>query len=107
MSDEDVDLVRGSGNVFHDFGRPDADLDQARAIVAAAIIGTLERRHLGVRGAEKQTGVAASEFSRIRNGRLGRFTLDRLIIILGKLDRDLQVTVDVQGRRVVPAPALG
>src|SRR4051794_38360952 len=98
MSKDDFELVRGSGNVFRDLGIPNADLEQARAILAARIIGVLDDRKLGVRAAEKLTGIAASEFSRIRNVKLGRFTLDRMITILGKLDQDMEVTIDVKPR---------
>lgn len=91
-------LVRATGNVFRDFGVPNADLEQARAILAAKIIGVLDDRKLSVRAAEKLTGIAASEFSRIRSVKLGRFTLDRMITILGKLDQDMEVTIDVKPR---------
>ena len=91
MSDEEFELVRGSGNVYRDFDRPDAGLAQARAIVAAKIITTLDERGLSTREAERLTGVAHSEFSRIRNARLSRFTLDRMIEILGRLDGTLEV----------------
>ena len=91
--DDDFELVRGSGNVFRDFGRVNASVEQARAILAAEIIRTLDERGLSTREAEKLTGVAHSEFSRIRNARLERFTLDRLITILGKLDEDVEVNV--------------
>lgn len=90
---DDFELVRGSGNVFRDFGRPNASLEQARAILAAEIIKTLDERGLSTREAEKLTGVAHSEFSRIRNAKLERFTLDRMITILGKLDEDVEVNV--------------
>jgi predicted XRE-type DNA-binding protein len=93
------EVVRGSGNVFRDFGDPNADLEQARAILAAKIIGVLDGRKLSVRAAENLTGVAASEFSRIRNVKLERFTIDRMITILGKLDQDVELTVSVQPRR--------
>jgi len=96
---EKLELVRGSGNVFRDFGDANADLEQARAILAAKIIGVLDRRKLSVREAQKLTGVAASEFSRIRNVKLDRFTIDRMITILGKLGQDVQLTVRVQPRR--------
>src|SRR5882724_6355941 len=99
MSDEDFELVRGSGNVFRDFGDPNADLEQARAILAAKIINVLDDRKLSVRAAEKLTGVAASEFSRIRNAKLGRFTLDRMMTILAKLDQQVEVSIDVKPRR--------
>jgi predicted XRE-type DNA-binding protein len=91
-------MDRASGNVFRDFAVPNADLEQARAILAAKIIGVLDDRKLSVRAAEKLTGIAASEFSRIRSVKLGRFTLDRMITILGKLDQDMEVTIDVKRR---------
>lgn len=90
---DDFELIRGSGNVFRDFGRSNASLEQARAILAAKIIHTLDERVLSTREAERLTGVSHSEFSRIRNARLQRFTLDRMITILGKLDEDIEVNV--------------
>ena len=99
MSDDDFELVRGSGNVHRDFGRSNAGLEQARAIVAAKIIGTLDDRKLSTRDAEKLTGVGHSEYSRIRNAQLRRFTLDRLIGILGKLDQGLEVDVTFKASR--------
>ena len=74
MSKDDFELVRGSGNVYRDFGRPNAGLEQARAITAAKIIRTLDERKLSTRDAEKLTGIVHSEFSRIRNTQLRRFT---------------------------------
>ena len=95
---DDFELIRGSGNVFRDFGRRNASVDQARAILATKIINTLDERKLSPREAEKLTGVSHSEFSRIRNARLERFTLDRMITILGKLDEDVEVSVTFQPR---------
>ncbi len=99
MNQDAIELVRGSGNVYRDFGRINADLEQARAITAAKIIHILEARKLSTRDAEKLTGVAHSEFSRIRNTQLRRFTLDRMIDILGKLDRDIEVRVTFKARK--------
>ena len=92
------ELVRGSGNVFRDFGRANAGVEQARAILAAKIIRTLDERGLSTREAERVTGVAHSEFSRIRNAKLERFTLDRMIAILGKLDEEVEVNVTFRPR---------
>jgi predicted XRE-type DNA-binding protein len=99
MKKSDLELVRGSGNVYRDFGRPNAGLEQARAITAAKIIHVLDERKLSTRDAEKLTGVSYSEFSRIRNTRLGRFTLDRMIGILGKLDKNVEVSVTFRARK--------
>jgi len=99
MTRDELELVRGSGNVYRDFARPNADLEQARAITAAKIIRIIDARKLSTRDAEKLTGVSHSEFSRIRNTRLGRFTLDRMIAILGKLDDDIEVSVTFRARK--------
>jgi predicted XRE-type DNA-binding protein len=92
-------LIQGSGNVYRDFGRADAGLRQARATIAAKIIGILDERKLSARAAERLTGVSYSEFSRIRNAKLDRFTLDRMIAILGELDPDIEVDVTYSSRK--------
>jgi len=98
MTRERVDVVRGSGNIFRDFGDANADLEQLRAILAARIIRVLDERRLTVRKAQQITGIAAADFSRLRRARLGRFTVDRLIIILARLDQRVDVTVTVRPR---------
>ncbi|MBL29334.1 MAG: XRE family transcriptional regulator [Rhodospirillaceae bacterium] len=103
MSEDEFELVGGSGNLFRDLGDPDADLKQGKAVVAARIIAQLDDRQVSVRKAEELTGFAAADFSRVRNANLGRFTLDRLIRMLGALDRDVEVTVQV-GPRAVGQP---
>ncbi len=77
MSDDDLELVRGSGNVFRDLGYPNPDAEQLRAILATEIIHVLDDRALSVRKAESLTGIAAADFSRIRQAKLRRFTIDR------------------------------
>jgi predicted XRE-type DNA-binding protein len=101
FSRTNAELVRGSGNVFADFSRTNADLEQVRALLAAEIIRALDLRCLSTREAEKLTGVGHSEFSRIRNAKLDRFTLDRMIAILGKLDKEVEVCITFHPRRFV------
>jgi predicted XRE-type DNA-binding protein len=93
------DIVRGSGNVFRDLGHPNPDREQLRALLAAEIIGVLDDRKLTVRAAQELSGVAAADFSRIRQARLGRFTIDRLMSILSSLGQEVEVTVNVHPRR--------
>ena len=97
---DDLELVHGDGNAFQDFGRSNASVEQTRASLAAEIIRALDKRKLSTREAEKMTGVGHSQFSRIRNARLGRFTLDRMIAILEKLDGDIEVRVIYQPGRL-------
>ena len=95
MKSEKLELVRGSGNMFRDLGHENADADQFKAILAAEIIKALDRERLTVRAAHLRTGIAAADFSRIRNADLGRFTADRLISIINRLGSRVEVKVRV------------
>lgn len=97
-TDDDFELVHGSGNVFADFNMANPEQRQLRAILAASIIKTLDAEKLTVRAAEAKTGIAAADFSRIRNVKLGRFTIDRLMTILDRLGCEVQVDVTVLKR---------
>lgn len=85
----------GSGNVYADFDMPNPQLSQLKAQLAAEIIKTLHARKMTVRSAHAHTGFAAADFSRIRSANLARFTVDRLMMVLAKLDRDVNVRVSV------------
>ena len=97
MSD-DFELIRGSGNVFADFGDPNAEVEQLKATLAAQVIHVLDARGLTVRAAAELTGTAAADFSRIRRAKLDRFTIDRLMMVLAKLDQRVEVEVRVTER---------
>jgi predicted XRE-type DNA-binding protein len=93
---EDIEVIHGSGNVFRDLKRPDADVKQLKGILAAEIIKVLDRDKLTVRAAQTITGVAAADFSRIRNADLARFTVDRLMAIINRLGSSVEVAVKVR-----------
>ncbi len=96
--DNELGLVHGSGNVFRDFDAPDADVLQAKAILAAKIIGILDDEQLSTRGAQARTGVDQADFCRIRNVKLGRFTIDRLMGIVNLLGRQVDMQISVRLR---------
>lgn len=96
--EEEIELVRGSGNVFRDFGDANPDLEQAKAILAAKIIGLLDERGLSTRKAASLTGFQQADFARLRKVQTGRFTLDRLIRIVNALDDSLEVRISVDRR---------
>jgi len=95
MKREKLDVVRGSGNAFRDLGHKSADAEQFKAILTAEVIKALNRERLTVRAAHARTGIAAADFSRIRNANLGRFTVDRLISVLNRLGSRVEVKVRV------------
>ncbi len=96
MKDGKLELVRGSGNAFRDLSRENADLEQLKALLAAEIIKALDREKLSVRVAQARTGFAAADFSHVRNADLARFTADRLMTILNRLDSRVEVKIRVK-----------
>ena len=96
MKNESLAVIHGSGNVFRDFGKDNADLDQLKALLAAEIIKTLDRDGLTVRAARARTGIAAADFSRIRNADLARFTADRLLGIINRLGARVEIKLKVK-----------
>jgi predicted XRE-type DNA-binding protein len=96
MKSAKMEVVRGSGNVFRDLGHKNADVEQFKAILAAEIIKALDRERLTVRGAHGRTGIAAADFSRIRNADLGRFTVDRLMSIINRQGSRIEVKIRVR-----------
>jgi predicted XRE-type DNA-binding protein len=104
MKTKALDVIRGSGNVFRDLGHPNPDVQQMKAMLAAEIIRMLDRENLTVRAAHQRTGIAAADFSRIRNADLGRFTLDRLVSIINRLGSRVELKVKIRSMR--PAESL-
>jgi predicted XRE-type DNA-binding protein len=93
MNDEPIDVVRGSGNVFRDFGYADADVRQAKALLGTRIMKILDDEGISTRQAEALTGVSHSKFSRIRQAKFSRFTIDWFIGVLGRLGQEVVVSV--------------
>ena len=94
MKPEPLEVIHGSGNLYRDFGYSDADSLLLRDVLAAEIIKTLDRKKLTVRQAQERTGIAAADFSRIRNCDLKRFTLDRLMGIINKLGSRVEISME-------------
>ncbi|MBM3609430.1 MAG: XRE family transcriptional regulator [Alphaproteobacteria bacterium] len=85
--------MRGSGNIFADFGDADAETKKMKADIAAEIIITLDKRGLTARAGAKVAKVDAADIQRIRNADLSRFTIDRLVRIAYRLGRPVEMKV--------------
>lgn len=96
MKKEKLELIRGSGNIYRDFSLPDADVRQLKAILAAEIIKTLDKKGLSVRKAQGLTGIDAGDFSRIRNADFRRMSVERLMTIINRLGSRIEVAVIVK-----------
>ena len=101
MKSAKVAVVHGSGNVFRDLGYENADTEQLKSILAAQLIKLLDDAGLTVREAQRRTGTAAADFSRIRNADLDRFTVDRLISVVNRLGARVEIKVKVRREKAV------
>jgi len=93
MKKEQLELVRGSGNIYRDFDVPDADVRQLKAILAAEIIKALDEKSLSVRNAQRLTGIDAGDFSRVRNADFRRISVERLMTMINGLGSGVEVVV--------------
>ena len=99
--DEDFAITKGSGNVFRDAGLPDADTELLKANLSAAILRAQREQGLTNAAVARKAGVDEGDISRIWSCDLDRFTIDRLVRILNRLDPGVSVVLDV-----VPRPKM-
>ncbi len=91
MKKEELVLIRGSGNIYRDLNTADADVRQLKAILAAEIIKTLDKKGLSVRKAQSLTGIDAGDFSRVRNADFRRISVERLMTMINGLGSRVEV----------------
>ena len=87
------EIIRSSGNVFADHGLPSAPEDMLKVDIACAIAGTIQKRNLTQAAAGEIIGVDQAKVSALLRGRLTGFSIERLVMFLVKLGRDVDITV--------------
>jgi predicted XRE-type DNA-binding protein len=98
MKKERLELIRGSGNVYRDLDIADADVRQLKAILAAEIIKTIDRKGLTVRQAQSLTGIDVGDFARIRSDDFRRMSAERLMGIINRRGSRMEVAVKMRPR---------
>lgn len=88
-----VVFEEGSGNVFADLGLADAAERQAKADLSHVIINIVEDHGWTQRKAAGVLGIAESEMSDLVNGKLLRFSRERLERYLYVLGMEIRIQV--------------
>jgi predicted XRE-type DNA-binding protein len=88
-----VAFEEGSGNVFVDLHLADAAELQAKADLTHVIINIVEDHAWTQKVAASVLGIAESEMSDIMNGKLRRFSRERLERYLNALGMDIRIQV--------------
>lgn len=86
-----IDFEVGSGNIFADLGLDDADELYTRAALGVQVMRLL--KEYAQKDAATLLGVKQPEISALMRAKLSRFSQERLIGFLNKLDR--KVTIEI------------
>ena len=88
-----TEFEEGSGNVFADLGLEDSDELFARAKIGFHVYQLLKRRNLPQREIAALLGVKQPEISHLMNGHFSRFTTDKLLDFLRRLERKVTIRI--------------
>lgn len=92
-SEDKLEIIESSGNIFADVGLPNADKYLVKAELTRQINHIIENRALKQIEAAKILGIDQPKISALSCGRLDDFSIERLIDFLNKLDRDIEIIV--------------
>jgi len=93
MSEKDVQVTEGSGNVFEDLGLPESEELQVKAELTRQIFNIIRKRGLTQTAAGRLLGLKQPDVSTLMRGRFTGFSTDRLIKLLTTLDRDVDIII--------------
>lgn len=81
------------GNVFADFGMPDAAEHQLKARIAAEIHKIIKSRKLTQTKAGEMMGIGQPAVSRMLRGHFREYSVERLMQFLTVFDRDVEIVI--------------
>jgi len=92
-------IERGSGNVYADLGRPDADAQLLKAGLVSRIDEIIRQRRLTQVQAAELLGVSQPDVSRLLRGQFRDYSVERLLRLLMALGRDVDIVIRKPKRR--------
>jgi predicted XRE-type DNA-binding protein len=95
---QDIEFEEGSGNVFADLGLKDADELFTRAQIGFHVYELLKAKKLKQREMATLLGIAQPDVSHLMNGHYSRFTTDKLLDFLKRLDRKVTISISPHKR---------
>jgi predicted XRE-type DNA-binding protein len=98
-AEEEITFEVGSDNVFADLGLPDADMLLVKADMSIAIVSKIRGPGWTQKKAAERTGLTQPEISRLGQGKLDGFSLERLQTVLCRLGIDVEIILHHHPRR--------
>jgi predicted XRE-type DNA-binding protein len=92
-------VTESSGNVFADLGFANPEEELLKAKLVREIRGIIKRRKLTQTKAAVMLGLKQPDVSALVTGRVGKFSIDRLVRCLNRMDYRVDVVVRHRPRR--------
>lgn len=92
-------ITESSGNVFDDLGFANPEEELLKAKLVREIRGIIKRRKLTQTKAAAMLGLKQPDVSALVTGRVGKFSIDRLVRCLNRMDYKVDVVVRHKPRR--------
>jgi len=92
-------VTESSGNVFADLGFANPEAELLKAKLVREIRGIIKRRKLTQTKAAAMLGLKQPDVSALVTGRVGKFSIDRLVRCLNRMDYRVEVVVRHKPRR--------
>jgi predicted XRE-type DNA-binding protein len=99
---KDRKVTVSSGNVFADLGFANPEEEVLKAKLVREIRSIIKRRKLTQTKAAVMLGLKQPDVSALVTGRVGKFSIDRLVRCLDRLDYKVEVVVRQKRRRTSP-----
>ena len=86
-------VERGSGNVFTDLDRPNADTHLLKAELVCRIDAIIRQRNMTQTEAARLLKLSQPDISRLLRGDFREYSLERLLRLLAALGRDIDIVI--------------
>jgi predicted XRE-type DNA-binding protein len=90
---DDTRIERGSGNVFADIGRPDAEAHLLKAELVTQIDQIIRERRLTQARAAELLSISQPDVSRLLRGNFRDYSVERLLRLMTVLGRDVEIVI--------------
>jgi predicted XRE-type DNA-binding protein len=98
MMTKKIDFTESSGNVFLDLGIDQPEEMLAKAEIAYHIAQIIQHSHMTQKDAAELLGLTQPKISNILAGRLDGFSMEKLMLLMVGLNRDVKIVIKKKPR---------
>ena len=88
-----IEFEESSGNIFADLGFEDAEELYARGLIGCYVVKLLKEKNMRQRELAELLGVKQAEISHLLNGHFSRFTIDKLLDFLKRMNQKVTIQI--------------